>query len=273
MRDFETKDALFAHLKANKAMLIAEKKSAVKHADAVAYLDKSPSFYRDGAEVDKAGAEATAPADGTITVLAAINTTNIMDDRHDVHLPGLWKKTLQESLKHYLLKEHHFDFDHVISDDVQASTRDISWSDLGFPEFSGKTQALVFEAKIAPTDKTGMYALYKEGRVPNHSVGMCYVNIELAINSTAKEFAEEKAVWDKYIDQIVNAGYAKASGYFWAVTEAKMVEGSAVLRGSNYATPVISVKSESSNDTQTDEPPTGALKTENIFTRTAKYIN
>jgi hypothetical protein len=33
---------------------------------------------------------------------------------------------------------------------------------------------------------------------------MRYVKLELAVNSDSKYDAEEKAIWDKYIDEIVN---------------------------------------------------------------------
>ncbi len=268
---FNTQDELFAHLKANKSTLIAQKKSATKYADAVTYCDRSISFQRDGI-VDKSEAVTTMPDNGVITVVSVINTTNILDSHDDVHISGIWKKTLQETKRHYLIKEHKFDFDHVISDQVEASTRNIKWSTLGFPEWDGQTQALVFQSQILPTDKTGMYDRYKSGQVPNHSVGMRYVKLELAINSTVEDFADEKAVWDKYIDQVVNADAARDLGYFWAVTEAKIIEGSAVLRGSNIATPTMSVKTEPLQDTQSNEPPTEALK-ENMFIRIAKINN
>ena len=37
-------------------------------------------------------------------------------------------------------------------------------------------------------------------------------------------------------------------GYFWAVTEAKVVEGSAVVKGSNAITPVISIVENSNKE-------------------------
>jgi hypothetical protein len=60
--------------------------------------------------------------------------------------------------------------------------------------------------------------------------------------------AEEKENWDKYIGKVANVEQAEEEGYFWAVTEAKIVEGSAVLFGSNRVTPTLS-----NNKTQ-DEP-------------------
>ena len=85
-----------------------------------------------------------------------------------------------------------------------------------------------------------MFDKYKQGKVKNHSVGMQYVSIKMAIND--ERYTEEKATWDKYIEMIANKSDAEAQGYFWAVTEAKVIEGSAVIRGSNYATPTQSVE-------------------------------
>lgn len=272
MKEFDTKEALFAHLKANKALLIAEKKATIKNADAVSFV--GPSFeYTHGETTAKAEAVAVTDTASPIKVTSVINTTNILDSHGDVHIPGIWKKSLAETKRHYLIKEHHLNFDNVISDNVTATTRTIKWSSLGF-DWEGSTQALVFESEITTTDKTGMYERYKAGKVPNHSVGMRYVKIEMAINTEQRGFDEEKAVWDKYIDQIVNREDAEAQGYFWAVTEAKIIEGSAVLRGSNYATPTISVKNgEPAEATPEDEPDAEPLKGESIFTRLAKHIN
>lgn len=42
---------------------------------------------------------------------------------------------------------------------------------------------------------------------------------------------------------VVNIEDAEAQGYFWAVLEAKIIEGSAVVKGSNYITPTRGFKS------------------------------
>ena len=62
-----------------------------------------------------------------------------------------------------------------------------------------------------------------------------------AAMTEADAIAKEKAIWDKYINQVINRDASEEQGYFWAVTEAKVIEGSAVVMGSNYATPTISV--------------------------------
>jgi predicted flavoprotein YhiN len=60
------------------------------------------------------------------------------------------------------------------------------------------------------------------------------------VNTSDKYYAEEKANWDKYFPFVANKE-AIVDDHFWAVTEAKIIEGSAVLKGSNYATPTISI--------------------------------
>jgi hypothetical protein len=271
MKEFETKEALFAHLKANKATLIAEKKAAIKHADAVSFVGQSLEFHH-GDTVDKAETVLASDPAAPIRVTAVINTTNLLDSHGDVHIPGLWKKSLGETKRHYLIKEHAFNFDNVISDKVTATARTMKWSALGFP-WDGSTQALVFEGEIDPSDKTGMYDRYKTGKVHEHSVGMRYVKIEMAINNDGKYYVEEKAVWDKYIDQIVNKDVAMDKGYFWAVTEAQVIEGSPVLRGSNYATPTISVKASEPTEVTREDEPAQPLEEDSFFTRLAKNIN
>lgn len=49
----------------------------------------------------------------------------------------------------------------------------------------------------------------------------------------------------------VNPEVAEEKGYFWAVTEAKVIEGSAVPIGSNWITPTLSVENKD------NEPPKG----------------
>jgi len=84
-----------------------------------------------------------------------------------------------------------------------------------------------------------MFRQYANNYVTNHSVGMRYVKIFLAVNDA--EYIEENEVWNRYINSIVNAEIAIEKGYFYAVTEAKVIEGSAVPVGSNHITPTRSV--------------------------------
>jgi hypothetical protein len=87
----------------------------------------------------------------------------------------------------------------------------------------------------------------------------------MAVNSDFEDYKEEKEIWDKYIDQVANIKAAEENGYFFAVTEAKIIEGSAVPIGSNTVTPTLDVESkqeiEPLQDTHKTEPPSGTQNT------------
>lgn len=235
---------LFDFLVANKSLLIAEKKYNVKHSDS---FHANVTIQDDG-NVTK-GAPVIKDDLATITVPCVINTTNIMDSHKDVHIPGIWKKSLTQNKELYLLQEHSMTFKGIITDKVNAYTKTLTWKQLGL-DAPGETQALIFEATIPKSRNEFMFNQYKDGLVKNHSVGMKYVQIEMGINSD--DYKEEFAVWNKYIDQIVNKDEAEAEGYFFAVKEAKVIEGSAVPIGSNRITPVLETKTNTDN-----EPPSG----------------
>lgn len=234
---FNTKSELFKFLKDNKSLLITEKKTQLKQADAISFVVPVSSQSGDVVKAENFGSEDVK----TIKAEVVINTTNILDSHGDVHMKGIWKKSLSEKKTLYLLQEHEMKFDKVIADELKASVKTMSWSDLGMINLKGTTEALIFDANINADRNEYMFEQYFKGRVKNHSVGMQYVNVFLCINSDEKYAREEKENWDKYIKEVANKEDAQALGYFWAVTEAKVIEGSAVLRGSNYATPTLSV--------------------------------
>lgn len=84
---------------------------------------------------------------------------------------------------------------------------------------------------------------------------MQYVKIYLCANSGEAWAKEYKDNWDKYIDYVANKSDAEALGMFWAVTEAKVIEGSSVVFGSNQVTPTESVTmpKEEKEETETKE--------------------
>ena len=231
---FTDKGELFDFLVENKDLHIEAKKSETKHADSVAY--QAPQ------EVTKANS--IAPDANKIQVKSVINTTKFMDSHSDVHIDGLWKKSLKENKSIMLLQEHKMSFDHLISKAVKASAEMMSFKSLGFGRLKGESQALVFDSVIDKATNEFMFAQYAKGIVDNHSVGMRYVKLFLAINSDSSEQKEEFDVWNKYIDSVANQKTALDKGFFWAVTEAKIIEGSAVLMGSNQVTPTLSVESK-----------------------------
>ena len=93
---------------------------------------------------------------------------------------------------------------------------------------------------------------------------MEYVKMSLAIKSDDPELKEENETFESNIDSIANKDYVNEMGYYWLQKEAKLThEGSMVILGSNYATPIHyptkdndpsadSQKAEPSKDTQND---------------------
>jgi len=232
------REELFAHLRKNKDILLLEKKASIKYADAIetcfiVETDNKKTIVKNISDTN-------IPETGKFNVKVVINTTNIIDSHLDLHVNSIWKKSLKEVVDLYLFQEHKYSFDHVISDTVNASAFIMSWKELGY-KYEGNTEALIFDAVIDPEDNELMAKKYKQNKVKNHSVGMRYVNIELAMNSENRYDSEEKKIWDKYYPIAVNKEVADNYGYFFVVTQAKIVEGSAVPIGSNRATPTISV--------------------------------
>ena len=88
---FKTKSELFTYLKENQEDLIYAKKSAIKEADSV-------SLGTIQIKGDVVSNKSNSDVDQTeIKVRAIINTTMVKDSHGDVHINGLWKKSIQEN--------------------------------------------------------------------------------------------------------------------------------------------------------------------------------
>ena len=230
--EFSTKKELFKFLVENKDKLIAQKKAVKKEADCPVIV--APTL------VHEAGATKALPVGNkdSLKVVVVINTTNFLDSHNDLHLPGIWNKSVKENKMIMHLQEHDMEFDKIIADGkhLKVYTKTFTWAELGYP-FKGTTEALIFESEILKERNEYMLNQYKNGWVRNHSVGMYYVKMDFAIND--EEYPNEYEAWNKYYPQIANKELADERGYFWYVLEAKCVEGSAVPIGSNTATPTL----------------------------------
>jgi len=260
---FENKSDLFAFLVKNQKSLIAQKKAIIKHADAVSFY---PSAVMDkGEKAIKLNNPVTNPGE-ELKVKVVINTTNLMDSHRDVHIPGLWAKSLSENKSIMHLQEHRMAFDKIISDgaDLKAFTQTFSWKELG-QELDGMTEALVFESTIRKSRNDFMLDQYANGFVKQHSVGMRYIQLGLAINDPNN--GAEFEMWEKYVGEIANREEAEKIGYFWVVKEAKVIEGSAVPLGSNWVTPTLenNQKQKPSADTSETEPSKDTQKGNDFF--------
>lgn len=246
---------LFAFLKKNKDALILQKKTTAKEGAGFTYHVAPLEKMKVGVSAKADGGLIALRDTGVLNVSAIINTSNWLDSCLDCHMPGLWAKSLSENKMLMHLQEHNMAFDHIISDgpDLKAYTKNFSWAELGYT-YKGKTEALVFDSVVRQSRNPFMFDQYAKGYVKNHSVYMMYVKMVLCINEeTDLEYGAEYEAWQKYYPEIANKELADEKGYFWAILEAKVLEGSAVPLGANIVTPTLSVNPKA-------EPPAGTPK-------------
>lgn len=249
---------LFEYLVKNEGLIFHVKKSTTKKADECysqpLYIDEKGNL------VSKEEVQQAQVDPNRLKVVAVINTTNWLDSHGDVHIPGIWKKSLSDNKKSgfYLLKSHGREFEDVIADGCKGFTKKLAWSELGL-DMAGITEALIFDGIVEKDRNEYMFEQYLKKRVKKHSVGMRYVKMLTCINSD--DYPVQKENWDKYIEMVANREEAEKDGYFWAILEAQIIEGSAVLFGSNSVTPtmeatLIQGKTDLEEDTK-NQPPLG----------------
>lgn len=253
-RTFDTKAEAVKAVIAQHDEIVAVKRSAVKYSDPSGFSIKSKA---------EAFKDMLTPRnlDYGDTVYPVINTTNYLDSHGDVHLPGLWKKSLKEQQgKVFLIINHDLAVGKVITQpkDLTIITKTMPWSDLG-AGFEGETEALIFEAKLSQRSNVDGFNAYKFGDPVQHSVRMMYEKVYFCVDPEIDDEAGTASFndnWEKYFKTIVNSDDAKERGFFWAVPEARIFkEGSMVLFGSNDITPTIYSMEKSSSDTLDNEPP------------------
>lgn len=263
-KTFHTSEEAMKELILNKKFIIEKKKSAIKYADAIQYFG---TIENEKKEVVKADAVPNLIDTSNIKVVAVSNACNYFDSHSDVSISGSWNRTSKNTTNGLHLQEHQMRFDKLISDDVAFKVELKTWKELGF-NYEGSTDCLMMYSEVEKETNPFMFGKYVKGKVKNHSAGLRYVTIEMAVNSAADWAKDEKEIWDKYYPSIVNKDDVDDYGYFFAVTEQKIIENSAVLKGSNPATPTISVEPVTDTSTKQDPviaTPTSVRKKLNVF--------
>lgn len=244
-RTFTTKSELFKALKEQKDELIGLKKASIINSDGL----KSETTKLDGM------AAKVVHLDDDFSY-HVINTTKYMDSHSDVHIDGIWNKSLSDKQgKIYFVADHDLSIKSVIAypKDVTMYVQDLPWRLLG-KDFDGNTQALIFKVKKDAIVLEAAKQIIENKIDIEHSIRMQYVNIELAINEEGEDYVDEKMLFDSVIGSVANKVQAIEQGYFWVVTEAKISqEGSMVLRGSNDATPILTSESKTDAPDQQTE--------------------
>lgn len=216
----------------NKKELIRLKKAEMKKADNVSSL----GFTIKSEKISKNG-----DTENELYRTIVGNTYKFMDNHDDVHFPGIFSKSIKENSGSILhLHDHVHQLSAKVGTPLDIYEKEVSWKDVGLDR-EGTTTALLMDTRIEKARNANIFEDYKSGQINQHSVGMQYVKIELAVNDPEEK--EEFAVWEKYVGEIVNREKAEGLGYFWAVTEAKLMEISCVIKGSNELTPTLPNKS------------------------------
>lgn len=249
----------FDYLRKNKKDLIKSKKSGDIDADVVV----APySIVSEFISTEKNNTKQFVnPEREFITVKVVANTANWIDSQLDLIVAGASSKSINERKDVIpFLHDHLRSLDARIGDVKDIYETEMSLRQLGVDK-EGSTTVLVFEADIQKAYNENIFNQYKNGQVTQHSIGLLYIDLVLAINDP--DDPDHFKNWEQYISQAINPEKAIKYGYFWIVKEYKLIENSAVLFGANEITPTLETRSENTeadNSPQPTEPQKNALK-------------
>jgi len=144
------------------------------------------------------------------------------------------------------IDQHNYSLDGRIGKTLAIYEAPISWRSLGLGK-TGMTEGLFAVSQIERAKNEARYNDYLNDEIDQHSVGMFYGNVEMAI-ADGEKYPKEHKVYQKYISYIGNRQEVEAKGYFFAVSKATLVEYSAVIAGSNELTPTLNQHSSEADD-------------------------
>lgn len=230
---FKTNKELYGYLIARKQEMIDLKKSELKKADSVSF-----DVCEIKALATKAATQQKADSDTEIERTIVGNTYYWLDSHEDVHITNCFATSIQQRgaarISH--LHDHLHQLDAKVGKFSDVYEQPVAWRDLGV-DIDGETVSLMADSTIKSALNSKIFAMYKANEVDQHSVGMMYVSIDLAINDP--ERIKEYALWQSIYPMLGNKQKALDKGYFWVVKECKLIEISAVLNGSNEVTPTL----------------------------------
>lgn len=230
----------------NKQEAINIKKSAYKHSDVV----NNHIIKEDTENVTKLVLD-DEEQDNVVKVIA--NTYYWLDSHGDVHVKGCFTKSIKENVgKIFHFDNHEHSFNSKVGNVKTVKEVNVNWTDLGVQK-DGKTICVIGETELVEDYNCQVYDAYKNNEINQHSVGMQYVNLQIAVNNPAE--IEAYKLWNEIYPMLGNPETADKMGYFWVVKEAKLKEYSCVLwQGSNSLTPTVKDIDAVENNTSNNEP-------------------
>jgi hypothetical protein len=250
--ELATKTELFAYLRKNADKIIGLKKAFPTTSDDLdfGYSISEPVKAASGKKDDPTGTEEQPMiVEGELPVDIIANVSGWCDSHMDVMVKDNWNKSINDvgasgQKLIYHLKNHgtyyQYTTDAIIGKNPSLFTKMIDLSQFNFQSDIKKAQALMMSSTVCKEYDEKAYFLYRDKQIKQHSIGLQYIKIYLCLDSSEEEDAMYKENWDKYYPQVINKDKVDSKGYFWAVTESRILEVSAVLFGSNELTPVDS---------------------------------
>ena len=260
---FETKETLFDKLRANKSIIIDAKKSSIYKS-----VDKNQAVSVKSIDLIKFTEESKAFKVDDNYYYFVVNSTNILDSHDDLHVNGIWNKSVKEIQgKNYLVEDHELEVSKVIArkEHIEIFTAKVPFSMIG-KDYKGNTEVLIYKVAKNQIKNETIKEWLDSGDAIEASVRMQYVTVLLAMDSNSPDDATEKKNYDDYIGTIANKADFEYIPYFFVIKEAKNVkESSLVPFGSNHVTGVIEEKQdiEAVTDTSKNEPTVVTQQTNN----------
>lgn len=250
----------FEYLMDNLNDIIETRKSAIKFTDNIGFnIEQATNKGLFTSHKDD-------PKSGVIKRTIIGNTYNWMDSHDDVHVGSTFGKSIKERGASKIIHRH----DHLalltakVGEFSNVYEKNVLWRDLNVNK-DGFTTSLFGDSSIQQYRNPIIFQDYLENKIDQHSVGMFYVIMELAIDDNGDQYKKRKELFDKYIGLIGNKAEVLEQGYFWAVSEAKLIEISAVTEGSNKLTNTVQ-NIPPSNDTEKSEPTKVTQKKKSFYT-------
>lgn len=253
---FSTQKELFAYLRKNADKIITQKRSLPTTSDDLDFgysiIEATKRFSSKRKQIQQQDGGEDTPQELQVEVIA--NVSGWCDSQMDVMIKDNWNKSINDlgasgQKLIYHLKNHEYSTDSIVGKDPNLYTKDIDLSMFNFKSDIKKAQALLMSSTVCEDYDCKTFQLYEDEQIKQHSIGLQYIKIFMCINSTEEEDAMYKENWDKYYPQVINKDRVDSKGFFWAVTESKILEVSVVLYGSNELTPVLTT-SQPTDDTE-----------------------
>jgi len=225
--------------KQDQARFIKENLKSLRELKKVEYKNFADVVLKEGFERSNYVPQIEDITGDYMLVKAIINTTGVIDSHLDLHLPGIWTKTVKDNPTNPILKQHERTFESVISSKGKNFNQNMNYRDIGV-DIDFDMQANLNEFVLSKANQPLMFEKYASGEVEQHSVGMMYVDYDIAYYD--EESQKEMDFFEDTLKKCINPEIAKEYGIVWVIREAKKREGSPVVFASNPLTPTLSVK-------------------------------